>query len=118
MNCFSCLLLILSFSQALSETPVKKPLADYREFDSFSLDNGITCLVVRNNRTKVAGLSVGVKVGSFSDPSKFEGLAHFLEHMLFLGSKPYPDSQEFDKFVSSNGGSSNAFTGYDNVSIP
>ena len=32
------------------------------------------------------------------------------QHMLFLGTKPYPQEDSFESFLSSNGGSSNAFT--------
>ena len=45
-----------------------------------------------------------------SDPVELPGLAHFLEHMLFLGTKKYPDEAEYDKFVQSHGGYSNAWT--------
>ena len=40
---------------------------------------------------------------------------HFCEHMLFLGTKKYPDENDFDKFLSDNGGSSNAYTATDNT---
>ena len=53
-----------------------------------------------------ASLSVGV--GSFSDD--IEGTAHFLEHMLFLGSETYPNVGEYEDYLVSNSGSSNAFT--------
>lgn len=53
-------------------------------------------------------MSVGV--GSFSDPSELQGLSHYLEHMLFMGSDKYPDENEYDSFLTKNGGSSNAFT--------
>lgn len=39
-----------------------------------------------------------------------QGLAHFLEHMLFMGSKKYPIENEYDSFLTDHGGSSNAFT--------
>ena len=39
-----------------------------------------------------------------------KGLAHYLEHMLFMGSTKYPDENEYDSFISQRGGSSNAFT--------
>ncbi len=39
-----------------------------------------------------------------------QGLAHYLEHMLFMGSDKYPDENEYDSFISKSGGSSNAFT--------
>ncbi|XP_072975496.1 nardilysin-like isoform X1 [Typha angustifolia] len=60
--------------------------------------------------TKKAAASMCVGMGSFSDPSKAQGLAHFLEHMLFMGSSEYPDENEYDSYLSKHGGSSNAFT--------
>lgn len=51
-----------------------------------------------------------IRVGCFSDPPELEGLAHFLEHMVFMGSAKYPDENGFDKLMSKNGGSSNAST--------
>uniref|UniRef100_A0A7N8Y946 Nardilysin a (N-arginine dibasic convertase) n=1 Tax=Mastacembelus armatus TaxID=205130 RepID=A0A7N8Y946_9TELE len=55
-----------------------------------------------------AALCVGV--GSFSDPSDLPGLAHFLEHMVFMGSKKYPSENGFDAFLKKHGGSDNAST--------
>uniref|UniRef100_A0A3P8T1W3 Nardilysin convertase n=1 Tax=Amphiprion percula TaxID=161767 RepID=A0A3P8T1W3_AMPPE len=55
-----------------------------------------------------AALCVGV--GSFSDPSDLPGLAHFLEHMVFLGSEKYPSENGFDSFLKKHGGSNNATT--------
>lgn len=48
--------------------------------------------------------------GSLSDPSDIAGLAHFCEHMLFLGTKKYPKENEYSQFLSEHAGSSNAFT--------
>jgi insulysin len=53
-------------------------------------------------------LSVGV--GSLHDPEEYCGLAHFLEHMLFLGTEKYPDSAEYRDYLTKNGGNSNAYT--------
>nr|XP_010921137.1 nardilysin-like isoform X2 [Elaeis guineensis] len=60
--------------------------------------------------TKKAAAAMCVGVGSFSDPSKAQGLAHFLEHMLFMGSSRFPDENEYDSYLSKHGGSSNAYT--------
>ena len=43
-------------------------------------------------------------MGSFSDPDKLQGLAHFLEHMVFMGSSKYPDENSYDEFIQKNGG--------------
>ena len=39
-----------------------------------------------------------------------QGLSHYLEHMLFMGSEKYPDENEYDAYLAKHGGSSNAFT--------
>ena len=59
-------------------------------------------------KKSAAGLSI--KMGSFSDPHELPGLAHFLEHMVFMGSEKYPSENEFDQFVNKNGGFDNAHT--------
>eukprot|EP00966_Prymnesium_polylepis_P263642 6090355-Prymnesium_polylepis.1 len=53
---------------------------------------------------------MNVNVGYMSDPSELPGLAHFCEHMLFLGTKPYPNEGDFETFVGAAGGSNNAYT--------
>jgi len=45
-----------------------------------------------------------------SDPSHLPGLAHFCEHMLFLGTQKYPSENEYNKFLSEHGGGCNACT--------
>ena len=59
-------------------------------------------------KKSAAGLCV--HMGSFSDPCDVPGLAHFLEHMVFMGSDKYPDENSFDKFISLGGGFDNAHT--------
>ncbi|XP_068634694.1 nardilysin-like [Aristolochia californica] len=60
--------------------------------------------------TKKAAAAMCVGVGSFLDPVEAQGLAHFLEHMLFMGSSEFPDENEYDSYLSKHGGSSNAYT--------
>uniref|UniRef100_A0A804R773 Nardilysin-like n=1 Tax=Zea mays TaxID=4577 RepID=A0A804R773_MAIZE len=59
---------------------------------------------------KKAAAAMCVGMGSFADPEKAQGLAHFLEHMLFMGSTEFPDENEYDSYLSKHGGASNAFT--------
>lgn len=49
------------------------------------------------NFQAAAGLCVGV--GSFSDPKEVPGMAHFLEHMVFMGSEKFPAENDFDSFI-------------------
>ncbi len=59
-------------------------------------------------KKSAAGICVGA--GSFSDPAELPGLAHFVEHMVFMGSKKYPDENGFDNFIHNCGGYDNAHT--------
>ena len=45
-------------------------------------------------KVKKAAAAVAVGVGSLCDPLEMQGLAHYLEHMLFMGSEKYPDENE------------------------
>lgn len=55
-----------------------------------------------------AALTVGV--GSFWDTDDLQGMAHFVEHMVFMGSVKYPDENAFDNFLTKHGGGCNAYT--------
>ena len=57
-----------------------------------------------------AAAAIIVGAGSYHDPPSTQGLAHFLEHMLFMGTKKYPQENAYDAFLSKNGGSDNAYT--------
>ena len=81
-----------------------------REFSGEKLDNGIKFVNITDEKIEKSYLIVSVNIGSLADPVEFQGMAHFLEHMLFLGSKKYPNESYFDEFLSKNGGYSNAYT--------
>src|SRR5690606_26451253 len=55
-------------------------------------------------------VSLAVGVGSYQNPREFPGLAHYLEHMLFLGTENYPEPNNLQKYLEENGGFANAFT--------
>ncbi|GBP39355.1 Nardilysin [Eumeta japonica] len=59
---------------------------------------------------KTAACALCVGAGSYSDPPALQGLAHFVEHMVFMGSSKYPKENEFDAFITKKGGSDNAVT--------
>jgi nardilysin len=46
-----------------------------------------------------AGAALSVETGNWRDPKGVQGLAHFTEHMLFMGSKEFPAEGEFDRYV-------------------
>jgi secreted Zn-dependent insulinase-like peptidase len=89
---------------------VKSP-NDSRDYRTFVLDNGMRAVVIHDADTDMAAAALDVHIGQFADPLDRQGLSHFLEHMLFLGTEKYPEVGEYRKFITDHGGSSNAGTG-------
>jgi insulysin len=83
---------------------------DKRSYRAITLPNQLTALLVSDPTTDVEASSVHVRAGHFDDPPNRAGLAHFHEHMLFLGTEKYPKEEEYEEFLGSNGGMSNAYT--------
>ncbi|MDR5897812.1 insulinase family protein [Halomonas vilamensis] len=90
-------------------TPIVSPF-DERSYRVLTLENGLQTLLVSDPDADKAATSMNVRVGSAQDPEDLQGLAHFLEHMLFLGTEPYPESDAYQGYISRNAGSHNAFT--------
>ena len=61
----------------------------------------------------MAYVSLSVNVGSYNDPHDRQGLAHFLEHMIFMGSEKYDDESLYSNYISANGGYCNAYTEFE-----
>ena len=95
--------------QQINNVVRTKPL-DERQFRAIELDNKLRVLLVSDPSSSRSAAAMDVKVGSFSDPREVPGLAHFCEHMSFLGTKKYPKEDEFSSYLSSHGGTSNAYT--------
>ena len=80
----------------------------------WSLPNGATCVVADIEQSTLTCIDFWCKGGSLYEMKDEEGMAHFLEHMIFKGSKNLKEG-EFDLKIESLGGSSNAATGLDDV---
>ncbi|XP_059646301.1 insulin-degrading enzyme-like 1, peroxisomal [Cornus florida] len=87
-----------------------KPRNDNREYRRIVLKNSLEVLLISDPDTDKSAAAMDVGVGSFSDPEGLEGLAHFLEHMLFYASEKYPLEDSYCKYITEHGGSTNAFT--------
>lgn len=79
---------------------------------NYMLDNGMEVVVVEDRRAPVITHMVWYKVGSADEPPGKSGIAHYLEHLMFKGTKTR-DVGEFSDIVAANGGSENAFTSFD-----
>jgi protease-3 len=95
-----------------SESPIviNKSPNDERDYAAVTLDNGLKVLMVSDPTTEKSAAALSVGVGAFSDPMDFQGMAHYLEHMLFMGSESFPEPDGYMNFAAENGGSSNAYT--------
>ncbi|XP_075160301.1 insulin degrading metalloproteinase [Haematobia irritans] len=89
---------------------IEKSEQDKREYRGLQLDNGLKVLLVSDVETDVSAAALAVQVGHMSDPDTLPGLAHFCEHMLFLGTQKYPNENDYTTYLSQSGGSSNAAT--------
>jgi len=89
---------------------LKQSPNDLKKYQPLTLSNGLRVLLIHNEESDKSAAALAVNAGHFNDPKEREGLAHFLEHMLFLGTENYPDGSEYQKFINQHGGSNNAWT--------
>ncbi|XP_014680687.1 PREDICTED: insulin-degrading enzyme-like [Priapulus caudatus] len=89
---------------------VIKGAEDKRVYRGLELNNGLKVLLVSDEKTDKSAAAIDVHIGHMKDPKELPGLAHFCEHMLFLGTEKYPSENEYHKYISEHGGSSNAYT--------
>lgn len=75
------------------------------------LDNGVRLLAVEVPTARQARLVAAVGAGYLDEPAAWPGLAHLLEHALFLGSPHHPRPGDFAAWIGEQGGSYNAHTG-------
>ncbi|CAM8944316.1 unnamed protein product [Rhodiola kirilowii] len=99
----------------MEEVEILKPRNDQRQYRRIVLKNMLEVLLVSDPETDKAAASMNVGVGYFCDPDGLEGLAHFLEHMLFYASEKYPEEDTYSKYITEHGGSTNAFTSSENT---
>ena len=87
-----------------------KSKTDKRIYSYQCLSNKLRCIFISDSETEKSAASMDVHIGSLFDPIERAGLAHFCEHMLFLGSEKYPSESQYSQFIKENGGRKNAYT--------
>ena len=101
-------------ADAQAETIRKSPNDD-RDYRYLTLANGLRVLLVSDKDTDKAAASLVALRGSIHEPQDYPGLAHFLEHMLFIGTKKYPEVSQYQTYIAAHGGSTNAYTALDHT---
>src|SRR3990167_4034462 len=81
-------------------------------FEKKVLDNGLRVVLAPMNNTEAVTLLVLVGVGSRYETKKINGISHFLEHMVFKGTKKYPTTDDVNT-IERAGGLQNAYTDID-----
>lgn len=97
----------------LANTPLLNPSLAKRSIAKVRLENGIEAYIVSDPEAKHSAMSVSVKAGSWDDPKEYPGMAHFVEHLLFMGTKTYPEENDYTKHITESAGTYNAYTSTD-----
>ena len=95
---------------AAVEQAIIQAQTDQRDYQYLQLANGLKALLVSDPSTDKSAAALAVNIGAYADPKERQGMAHFLEHMLFLGTEKYPDAGDYATFIQQHGGSDNAYT--------
>ena len=105
---------IIAVATVVASFPVSGRAQDANgtKISHFKLANGLEVVVIPDRRTPVVTHMLWYRVGSADETAGKTGLAHFLEHLLFKGTKNNPQGL-FSQTVATIGGQENAFTAYD-----
>tara|TARA_B100000315_G_scaffold259906_3_gene318003 strand:+ start:5304 stop:8222 length:2919 start_codon:yes stop_codon:yes gene_type:complete len=104
----------LTAPQAVVQTLTISP-NDQRGYLTFVMPNKLKVMVISDPNADRSAAALSVFYGSLEDPENRSGLAHFLEHMLFLGTAKYPEPDDYGQYISTHGGSDNAYTASDHT---
>jgi len=91
---------------------IETPSVDKREYKHITLGGSsskMQVLLISDPDTDKSSAAMDIGIGQMCD-GDLPGIAHFSEHMLFIGTEKYPDENAYDSFLNAHGGSSNAFT--------
>ncbi|KAH8747289.1 Metalloenzyme, LuxS/M16 peptidase-like protein [Diaporthe sp. PMI_573] len=89
---------------------LETPSLDDRTYRVIRLLNQLEALLVHDDEADKASAAMDVNVGNFSDEVDMPGMAHAVEHLLFMGTKKYPEENAYNQYLSAHSGTSNAYT--------
>ncbi|KAF2465191.1 LuxS/MPP-like metallohydrolase [Lindgomyces ingoldianus] len=89
---------------------LERPALDDRAYRIITLRNKLEVLLIHDAKTDKASAALDVNVGSFSDAEDMPGIAHAVEHLLFMGTEKYPKENAYNQYLNAHSGHSNAYT--------
>lgn len=89
---------------------INKSERDDRNYQVIQLENQMKVLLISDPSAVKSLASLALPVGSLQDPMSQQGLAHYTEHMVLMGSKKYPQPSSFSEYLTQHAGSYNAST--------
>ena len=94
----------------LNQLKILTPTFSHLKIGKIRLKNGLKCYLISDPKLTESAAAFSMSVGSWSDPEDYPGMAHFVEHLLFMGNETYPEEDGCLKHIISHGGKINAFT--------
>jgi insulysin len=103
------------YERVEEKNPMKilTPALSERKTAKIRLSNGLEAYLVSDPGVHQSAAAIAVEAGSWQDPKEYPGMAHFLEHMLFMGTAAYPNEKEYMQYIGDHGGRPNAYTAPD-----
>jgi insulysin len=91
--------------------------SDTRKYKTLTLKNQLQVLLIHDPEADKSAAALDVNIGCAMDPPPLYGMAHFCEHMLFMGTTKYPDEEEYSTYIKDKGGMNNAYTSLTNTNF-
>lgn len=98
------------YLEVLGDEKFKKPLVSDKKFRFIKLKNDLKVFLISQSNSRESFAKMAVKVGDFKSPNSLPGMAHYLEHLLFINTESYPELDGFIKFTAIHNGYTNAYT--------
>ena len=95
MKKITSIIFIICFLSLNLTADINKSPNDPRKYSTFTLKNGIEVVTVSDPKLATSAATLSIGVGQFQDPENAQGIAHFLEHMIFMGSEKYKSPNEY-----------------------
>jgi len=102
-------IIVQNFKKSVTSPLLMNTLKRLISFEEFTLENGLHCIMYKDNSNPIVSITAGYKVGSKDEKKGFHGIAHLFEHMMFQGSENVKKNEHFGHILRL-GGSCNAFT--------